>query len=357
MAMRFAISVNMQRVDPAQSMHDVIHHALELVTMAERGGFDIAWAAEHHCVELTVAPNPFMQLMHWAANTDHIRLGPAVAVAPYWHPIRLAGEAGLFDLYSNGRLELGVGRGAFQYEFDRMANGIPQVEGGSYLREMVPLLRALWAGDVEHNGQCWQFPKSTALPKPMQQPHPPIWVAARGEETFEWAFENGLDVMCTPLSKPFEECEALSNRFHATMAKYPQQPRPRFMVLRRTCVYEDGDDWRQIAETEYRYSRRFAGLFQTSGTVVNGFPEPLPDEDASTKQERLAQIQDAMMFDTPERMVSRLKAYEALGFDCFCYGANFDLPHALARRSLELFIDEVMPHFQSPARTAVGGDE
>lgn len=354
--MRFAISVNMQRVDPATPMRRVVDETLELVRMADQGGFDIAWAAEHHGVELTVAPNPFLQLTHWAENTARIRLGPAVVVAPYWHPLRLAGEAGLFDLYSDGRLELGIGRGAFQYEFDRMANGIPQVEGGAHLREMVPLLKRLWAGDVEYRGEHWSLPRVTALPKPVQQPHPPIWVACRGPETFRWAMENGLEIMCTPLSKPFEEVADLARKYRETLASMPAIARPRLLVLRRTCVYERPEQWREIAETEYGYSRRFAGLFQTSGNVTEGFPEPLPDEDAGTREERLRQIHQAMMFGTPEEVVERLRAYEALGFDYFCYGANFDLPHAQARRSLELFIEEVMPHFQARARTPAAAD-
>jgi alkanesulfonate monooxygenase SsuD/methylene tetrahydromethanopterin reductase-like flavin-dependent oxidoreductase (luciferase family) len=344
--MRFAISVNMQRTDGSTPMRRVVDEALELVKTAEQGGFEIAWAAEHHGVELTVAPNPFLQLTHWAEHTDRIRLGPAVIVAPYWHPLRVAGEAGLFDLYSDGRLELGVGRGAFQYEFDRMANGIPQVQGGEYLREMVPLLRALWAGDVEHHGAHWSFPRTTALPKPLQKPHPPIWVACRGPDTFQWAVENGLEIMCTPLSQPFAEVETLAQRFNDTLAANPDVARPRLLVLRRTCVYDRPEQWREIAESEYRYARRFAGLFQTSGSVENGFPAPLPDEDDVTREERLKSIHEAMMFGTPEEVTERLRAYEALDFDYFCYGANFDLPHAKARRSLELFIERVMPHFQ-----------
>jgi flavin-dependent trigonelline monooxygenase, oxygenase component len=81
--------------------------------------------------------------VHWAAHTLRIRLGAAVVVAPYWHPIRVAGEAALFDIYSDGWLELGLGRGAFQCEFDRMAGGMDQREGGRHLRQMLPVLRAL----------------------------------------------------------------------------------------------------------------------------------------------------------------------------------------------------------------------
>ncbi|MDX1431034.1 MAG: LLM class flavin-dependent oxidoreductase [Gammaproteobacteria bacterium] len=343
--MRFSISVNMQRVGADHPMESVVAQALELVRMAEQGGFDIAWAAEHHCVELTIAPNPFLILTHWAAHTQRIRLGTAVVVAPYWHPIRLAGEIGLTDLYCGGRLELGLGRGAFQYEFDRMAGGIPQEQGGEYLREMLPALQGLWRGDYAHEGEHWRFPRATALPKPVQQPHPPLWVAARGPDTFEWAIEHGIDVMSTPLHKPFSEVEALAGRLRETLGRHPGARRPRFLVLRRTCVYENADEWREVAKTERRYARRFDGLFHTAGEVRDGFPQPIPGRDGAIDDDTLAEIRTNMMFGTPDEVVEKLHRYEAAGVDMFCYGANFDLPHERARRSLELFIERVMPHF------------
>ena len=72
---------------------------------SKHGGFTVAWAAEHHALEMTIAPNPFSILTWWADNTDRIRLGPAVVAAAYWHPIKAAGEAAFVDLISGGRLE------------------------------------------------------------------------------------------------------------------------------------------------------------------------------------------------------------------------------------------------------------
>ena len=94
--MRFSISISLERFDPNSDMRTVAAQALELVQIAEQGGFEIAWTPEHHTIEFTIAPNPFTILTHWAAHTRTIRLGTAVVVAPYWHPIRVAGEAAGF---------------------------------------------------------------------------------------------------------------------------------------------------------------------------------------------------------------------------------------------------------------------
>ncbi len=109
--MRFNLVINMERMSPDVDMREVVRHTTEMVQMADEGGFDIVWAAEHHALEMTIAPNPFQILTWWASHTSTIRLGSAVAVAAYWNPINLADEAAFIDLLSGGRLEFGIGSG------------------------------------------------------------------------------------------------------------------------------------------------------------------------------------------------------------------------------------------------------
>ena len=354
--MKFSIAVNMERSTPDKEPRQIVRQMRELVRLAEEGGFEIAWAAEHHAIELMAGPNPFTFLMDWAAHTSRIRLGTAVVVAPYWHPIRVAGEAALVDLYSDGRLELGLGRGAFQYEFDRMAAGIDQREGGRYLREMLPVLRGLWQGDFEHRGEIWRFPRATSVPKPLQRPHPPIWVAARDPDSFAWAMELGADIMATPLSRPHDEVGILGQRFADTLEKLPGIARPRFLMLRRTCVCAQEGDWIIPVQISAEYNRRFENLFRNVGTVENGFPEPaIWEQIANPEDYGPERVRDGMVVGTPEQVVARLQHYQAAGVDQFCYGASFGLPHDLAMRSLELFITEVMPHFMSSQGAAKAG--
>ena len=148
-------------------MRAVAQHTLDMVKMADQGGFEIVWAAEHHALEMTIAPNPFSLLTWWAQHTDRIRLGCGVANASYWHPIKIAGEAAFVDLISGGRLEFGLGSGAYQREFDRLRPGLLQTDGWKYMQEMLPLVRQLWKGDVAHEGEFWRFPEATCCPKPI----------------------------------------------------------------------------------------------------------------------------------------------------------------------------------------------
>jgi alkanesulfonate monooxygenase SsuD/methylene tetrahydromethanopterin reductase-like flavin-dependent oxidoreductase (luciferase family) len=328
-------------------MRHVAADALDLVRLAEQGGFDIAWAPEHHAVEFMMGPNPFTILTHWAAHVRRIRLGTAVIAAPYWHPIRLAGEAALFDVLSDGRLELGFGRGAYQYEFDRLAGGIAQERGGDYLRELIPAVKALWRGDYAHRGAFWSFPATSSAPKPVQTPHPPIWVAARDAQTFDWAVKEGAHIQSTPLTRPMSEVEVLGRRFAATLATNPGVKRPRFLMLRRTCVYEDPDDWREPIAAAIFYGRHFENLSKNLGTVTNGFPDPIDLSEVANRTEYQPDFLRAnLTFGTPQEVVEKLRVYERAGVDNYCYGATFGLSPERARRSLELFITEVMPHFR-----------
>ena len=134
MTMKFSVLANMERFAPSDPPHAAqLAELAEFATAAEEGGFETFWLAEHHAIEFTAAPAPLNLISHLAGKVGRIRLGTAIVIAPYWHPIKLAGEAALTDLVCQGRLELGVARGAYQYEYDRLAGGMPATTGGRLL--------------------------------------------------------------------------------------------------------------------------------------------------------------------------------------------------------------------------------
>ena len=172
--MRFSIAVNMTPRHPGMPMERGAAEALEMVVAAEELGFDVAWAPEHHTIEHTIAPNPLVLIMHWAAHARRIRLGTTVITAPYWSPLRAAGEIALTDVRTNGRLEAGFGRGAYQYEFDRMAGGMAQERGGAHLRELIPAMRGR-----RHDADAGGFARQSDVrhPGPRGRAHPTLRAA------------------------------------------------------------------------------------------------------------------------------------------------------------------------------------
>ena len=342
--MKFHIAINLERMDDSASMADVRDHTLEMVKMADRAGFEIAWAAEHHALEMTIAPNPFQLMTWWADHTENIRLGCGVANAAYWHPINLAGEAAMVDLLSGGRLDLGLGSGAYQREFDRMHPGLEQKDSYKFMQEMLPLVRELWKGDVEHNGDKWQFPKATSCPKPLQD-EVPMWVAARSPITFDYAVANACNIMCWPLTLPMAEAEKYKAQLDESIAKAGGWDGT-FALMRHTAVYASEEDRAASMGAIRNVLGKFGNLMMKKGDVINGFPEnvPLEELDGNVRVDP-QMLEENLMFGSPAQVIEKLKAYEALGVDAFIYYASMGLDMGVQKRSLELFVHEVMPEF------------
>lgn len=343
--MKFQLAINLERMDDSLDMKDVAQHTLEMVQMADAGGFSVAWAAEHHALEMTIAPNPFSILSWWATHTSRIRLGTACVAAAYWHPIKVAGEAAFVDLISGGRLEFGIGSGAYQREFDRMHPGLKQSDAWQFMQEMLPAVRALWAGDYEHSGAFWSFPLSTSCPKPLQA-EVPVWIAARAPITYDYAVKNGCNIMSWPLTRDMAEAELYMGRMAEAMANNPGCKRPTMAMMRHTAVYDCTADWMVPVRAAQTQLSQFENLFKNMGDVANGFPKSIPLDQLGNRAEYDADMLNRnLMFGTPDQVIAKLRLYEALGVDEFIYYASLGLGHAEQKRSMELFCKEVMPAF------------
>lgn len=343
--MKFHLAINMERIDDTLDMKDVARHTLEMVQMADRGGFRIAWAAEHHALEMTIAPNPFSILTWWAGHTSDIRLGTAVIAAPYWHPIRAAGEAAFVDLISGGRLEFGIGSGAYQREFDRMRPGLKQTDAWRYMQEMLPVIRALWQGDHAHEGEHWSFPASTSCPKPLQK-EVPVWVAARAPITYDYAVKHGCNIQSWPLTRDMGEAQAYMDRMAEALAANPGKKRPVMAMMRHTALYDRKEDWMVPVRAAQRQLSQFENLFKNMGDVENGFPKPIPFDQLGNRAEYDPEMLSRnLMFGTPDEVIAKLKDYEAIGVDEFIYYASLGLGLKEQKRSMELFCRHVIPAF------------
>ena len=347
--MKFHLAINMERMDDTTDMKMVRDHTLEMVKMADATGFEIAWAAEHHAMEMTIAPNPFQILTWWGDHAKNIRLGVGVVNAAYWHPIDLAGEAAFLDLISDGRLEFGIGSGAYQREFDRMKPGLDQRDSYRYMQEMLPVVQKLWAGDYAHDGEFWQFPSATSCPKPVQS-DVPVWVAARAPITFDYAVENGCNIMSWPLTMPFSEVETYRARLDEAIAKHGGTYKGRWAMMRHSAVYETAADRKAAMDAIRVVLGQFGNLMMKSGDVVNGFPDRVPlDSLEGNARVDPEMLEENLMFGSPEEVIEKLKKYQAVGVDGFIYYASMGMDMEQQKRSLRLFIDKVMPEFAAGA--------
>jgi alkanesulfonate monooxygenase SsuD/methylene tetrahydromethanopterin reductase-like flavin-dependent oxidoreductase (luciferase family) len=166
----------MQQRDAVKSRELIFKEAVEQVVLADELGFDNVWFAEHHFSNYGLCPSPLMMVAHVAAKTKRIRLGSGVVIAPLYHPARLLAEIGVVDMLSEGRLELGVGKGYQGYEFERF--GVTLEDSGAITTEMFDLIElGLSQKTFDYSGKFFNLPRSTVSCKPIQTPRPPIWYA------------------------------------------------------------------------------------------------------------------------------------------------------------------------------------
>ena len=344
--MKFSLFVHMERFDPAQSHAELYKGLVDLVQTAERGGFRAAWVGEHHAMEFTIAPNPFIVLADLSRATSNIRLGSGTVVAPFWHPIKLAGEVAMTDIITGGRLEVGIARGAYQFEYDRVGSGVDAMGAGAAMRELIPVVQQLWQGDYAHEGEYWSFPASTSVPKPAQQPFPPLWVAARDPHSHDFAVSHGCNVMVTPLWQGDEEVAGLMDRFDTACAAHPEISRPKSLVLRHTYVGANASEVDRACLDFSRYYNYFSGWFKNERPITNGFIQAFTDEEIAANAMFAPEVMRSnLVIGTPDEVIDRLRTYESLGYDDYSFWIDSGMSLNRKKKSLELFIDEVMPAF------------
>ena len=197
--MKFGLAYEMQR--PELDDHAVIEETIEQICLADEMGFDYVWFVEHHFLT-TFSMSPCPEVIFGALSrlTKRIRLGFGVVILPYHHPVRVAERVAMVDHLSGGRVDMGTGRSA---AYEQTGMGIDPRETREMWEESLNMIPKIWESDYfEWAGKYWNVPPRQVLPKPYQQPHPPIWVAALQPATYELAAEKGIGVMALGISAP-----------------------------------------------------------------------------------------------------------------------------------------------------------
>src|SRR5882762_2414765 len=183
--------------DRSVPLTSVYQSALERFSIMDETGYDAVWLAEHHFSGFSVCPSVHMMGMLAAARTTRLRIGTGVSLAPFYHPLRLAEEVALLDVISGGRVNWGAGRGFARVEFENF--GVPPQESTSRFRETVEIVLRAWTEEkLSFAGAHFNFHGVEVLPKPLQQPHPPVWMAATSESAIDWAAGRGFSILMDP---------------------------------------------------------------------------------------------------------------------------------------------------------------
>jgi alkanesulfonate monooxygenase SsuD/methylene tetrahydromethanopterin reductase-like flavin-dependent oxidoreductase (luciferase family) len=197
--MKFGVLQFFSWPDRRISMPTVYERALQRIEIMDRSGYDAVWITEHHFNDYSVCPSIPVMGAYAAARTKKLHIATGVTLAAFYHPLRLAEEVALLDILSGGRVYWGAGRGFDPKEFRTF--GMTPEESYPRFREAVEIVLSAWRNQrVSYHGKYSTIDNIELLPKPLQQPHPPMWVAAYSPTAVEWAAEQGYSIMLDPHS-------------------------------------------------------------------------------------------------------------------------------------------------------------
>jgi natural product biosynthesis luciferase-like monooxygenase protein len=326
---------------PVQRYRDT----LEQAAYAERLGFESVWPVEQHFdPELSILPSPLLLLAALAERTRNLRLGIAIVLLPLSHPIRIAEEIATLDVLSNGRVEFGIGRGSLPEHFKGF--GVSQSESRERFLEALEVIRQAWTTErISHHGRFFQIGEVSVIPKPVQQPYPPIRVAANSPDTFELMGQLGLPIFVASQVNPFPRIREYLPLYRAARAAagHPANDPDDVTILMPTYVAETSAQVRQQVEQSVLLWLR--SVTQRYKNPASG--PPLMRERLERVQRMTYEQACEMMgvFDTPEACVERLQRFREefnMGRLICWFNQGGLIPHPLVMRSMELFADRVM---------------
>jgi alkanesulfonate monooxygenase SsuD/methylene tetrahydromethanopterin reductase-like flavin-dependent oxidoreductase (luciferase family) len=313
--------------DRSIPLEDVYTRALARIDVMDQTGYDAVWLAEHHFSGYSVCPSVHLMAMHVASRTEHLRIGTAVTLAAFYHPLRIAEEVALLDVLSGGRINWGAGRGFDPVEFSVF--GVSPDESTARFREAVEIVIAAWSNErLTFEGEFHSYKDVEVLPKPFQRPHPPAWVAASSIGAVEWAASRGYSILMDPHSAHSEIAKKLGH-YRNGLEKGGHDLGPRDIPTARLVAIAETDA--KAAEIAER------GAKWTSGYIPKQALASFRSDD-QTPEPVDHYMDDVIVHGSPERVVDILKKLEEE------IPLDYLLLSPLSDKSFELFTEHVLPH-------------
>ncbi len=342
-----------------QSELRAYHQALEQIELADELGFDQVWEVEHHFLEEyshSSAPEVFLAAA--AARTKRIRIGQGISVClpPMNHPVRIAERAAALDLISNGRLEFGTGRSATWAEVGGF--GIDPDYTKEMWDEVIRAIPKMWTEEeFEWNGKYFKMPPRNVLPKPIQDPHPPMWVAVSSPETAVQAAERGIGMLGVTLGTPADYKRLVSDYRRIIKHCDPVGKFVNNQVNAASWMYcgEDENEARAVGgAAAYAFFNTASHLVGLGGISPSHAYNAQANATALLSQAEIFSLREGFPVGTAEQIVQNLRYWEEVGVERVVSMINFDqvIPQKKVLASLERFAKYVMPEFADDKKTS-----
>lgn len=322
---------------------------LEITQRAEELGFDSVWVSEHHFTRYGgILPRPQVLLAAMAERTKKIRIGTAVSLVPFDNPIRAAEDFALVDVLSGGRLDFGVGRGFFAFEYNGI--GVSQDESRQRLEEGVEVILRAWQEErLTFAGQFTNVADLTTLPRPLQKPHPPVYAAALSPESYEWAARKGYNILQVPYPLPIEVTKGQIAGYKTKLRQYGHSVADK-EVIAVLHTY--------VGETARKAKEEAEGPLMNYIGLVGALAPTTVKSDQYKAYTQIAPTMKSLTYDVlynertvigdPDQVIAKLEHFQReLTLDQFIYFLNWGgMEHKQVVQSMERFARYVLPHFR-----------
>ena len=368
--MKFGMFYELQMPKPwsANAEYDTLWHAIEQVSYAEEMGFERVWLVEHHFLtEFAHSSAPEVTLAIMAERTSQMRLGFGVVLAPVHHPLHVAARTATLDIFSNGRVDVGVGRTKGPYQITPFGTDVSQTQ--SMMVETLECLTGMWTQDVfSHEGENWSIPPREVIPKPLQKPHPPLWMACTQEDTFRMAGELGLGCLVNTLGGTDKTRGLVNTYFDAVERANPVGKFINKQVVASTIGFCDEKDQRArekgaevagwyLNQSRQRFTLEWSGVdpalvpaeyqfYVQGGAVRGGGPSADPQQQKPPTPDELLSGGGYCVGD-PDACIRVIEEFESMGVDEIMpiFQAGY-ATHEEVMNSIRLFGKYVIPHFR-----------
>jgi len=343
--MRFGtFSYNQSR--PSVPEKQAFEELIEQVLLTERLGFDEAWFAEHHHSDYGMLASPNLIIASLAPRTQRLRMGNLVSVLPLYDPMRLAEECGMLDILTNGRLNVGLGRGVPK---DDMKHRLDRDTAQARFEEGIEILLRAWTGETfSFAGKAWGYEEISCRPLPLQKPHPPIYYGATSPDSPAMVARRGWNLALS--RQPLANCAKAIRSYRDERAKHAELCGNGDAIMVRDIYVADSDEqaWREAGPQITRFWQLATDNFWRGESVspesLPKFTERYPYFPGGLTVQKMDEWGTSLI-GSPETVIKKARQMVEIAkpdslVGMFSFGG---LKHEQVMRSIDLFASKVMP--------------
>ena len=367
---------------------EILDNARDIAVYCDKNNWNSIWFTEHHFNHegMEAQPNPLMMCTDIAARTKQIRLGQACNVITFWNPIRLAEDIAALDHLSKGRVEVGIGRGVYGREAVHMnieSDLKDQAKNKRLFQETLSVMKKAWTEKFfSHKGEFYTYPapnfvwqhdmsppnedfidlktnqvkKISVIPKPYQNPHPPLWQVVDSTGSIEWAAKNGINcIMWIPTVKTLKKRFEIYKNAKSEVEKRDIPLGEGISLVRDMFVAETMEDAKKLAGEQMVNYMRWVCHWRGLGNHTD------PGEELPQTKGKLDLLnydflhKRNMLFGTVDYVIEKIEELKSeLNLQNLQVWSNFPgVKHEDCMNSIKLFTEKVIPHFKSKAKSKI----